>query len=1106
MTDSTNYFVDYYIDIDYFSGDVEVYAVDGYAASGYVLGDSGTTTYAGDNTMGIAPPAIPAPSPAIARGVGRLGDLTFLTLPAGAELVFGATGVIDQTQTVQPTGFSAFSGPVQAIRLQHRYLTASSLGDDGAVSTGVSLKNWLTYARPSGNSLLAAGSPAVENKNKFVTPAGISTQAVGTQTIEWLKRTLSPGAISPLGFGTATLTNHTKQVFPGGGDLLNAGTTLRVEYRVRTLVTTGADTLAGGKPTLEPGDRTLQGIGAAVLALGAPTVTLSIRTLYPTALPVTWAVGAPALELKNRNLYPSGLFSQVMGGTGIDNREKYVTPGGMGSPGIGAVRIESTIRHVYPSGVSVLGTGTTWVSDSPRYVEVGEGFKTSAYGVPTLGYGRALAPAGWTDEAFGTRIVPYDQLLYGHGLLALQFGAHTVTNQNQTLTGRGFLSGTREEYRWGTAKVWNWRQYAAQYAQSEVDSGLTPPTMPDDLAIADRNRVLGVAAPGNPPGLPVPTIANNARLVKPTGVAPVAATGVLQITHRDRSFVMTGFTTLVMQKYLVVYNKARVLAPAGIASAAYGALTGVVNTRRTFRIYSYLNSLEMGTPMVAYRIRSFRLADQGIAPPTLKVGTTAVKLWRSFVAPGGFDQSGFGAAYLQIHWTIFYLSGIKAAVYGSPVVKNKTPQLYAYGRDSSVFGTTSVRTQWRRVTLDGIPSQVFGDALIKDRRLWITPNGVDKLLFGPKARIEKTTEDPPAAQTLYPGGFSMLNMEGIVNLNQQVAYVSGFSALASGAAVVASNGILVTPGAGVFGYGSPTVELFIRTLVPDSIGQSPEFDTGSFPRMTPWTIWAPKGAPDQASRILGQGGAYIDIGGDANNPGIKPGEPTITLAYRSITGPTLGSLAGAGTPGLALRRQYIKPTGYTPSRQGYQMIGPFTQTAGQWGDDTEVPDTAYGSPTVTNHYTGPQTITGSGWSSFGMGTADPELFIRTLVPRGFSALGMGNSNDETESHQYQKLHVGPPNPTIPDGWDSATFGTGWISLKIRDVRAAGFDTFACDYSVDDFDGRMKVKQKSEAIAAQTLTGSGFSRLHVATPDIKLKTQYIRPDGNSDTYRKGAPLS
>jgi hypothetical protein len=817
----------------------------------------------------------------------------------------------------------------------------------------------------------------------------------------------------------------------------------------------------------------------------------------------TAAYGKPTLVLMRQYQPLAGFSTLASGALTIELRTRYLKPGGFNRLYVGGdTSATLEIRNLYPSGVSLLATGGPWVSDSPRYVEVGEGFKTSAFGTPLMGYGQTAIPFGWDGLRFGTRIVPEVQYCYPRGIAGV-FGSARIWTRTQTVSPAGFLPDVREEYRWGASKVWNWARFITQYAQTDDSTSLDPPVMSKYVTVENRNRTIATFAT-SPHPLPSPAVENKARTVKPAGVAAPALT-LKMVSHRVRTYRLEGIDSIRFEKYHTIYNAARVLAPAGFVTAGYGRAASVVNTRRSFTIYSNLNALAMGSPMVAYRVRTVKIPTvESIAPPTLK--GPEVKLWRHYVAPTGFSRLGWEAPSLRIHWTIFYPDGIRSVTYGSPTVKNKTPQLYAYGHDSRIFGTPAVRTQWRRYALDGISSLAFGNTVIKDRRQWIYPSGVNKLLMGTKLRAEKTTEDPPATQKVFPRGLETLKFDGTVALNQQVVYAAGFSALAAGSPDMQANGIRIDSGVGSFACGTVTVSLWIRTLTASSVGQSQEFDTSNYPRMSPWTIWAPNGAPAEALK-WGKAGNYIDVGGDSRNPGIKLGSPVVTNRHRFLTASSLGTLTAAGTPTLTLRRQYIKPAGYAPSRHGYQTLGPFPQTAEQLGDDVETPDTTYGKPTVTIHYTGPQTIAGQGIDLGRMGALDIENFNRRVYPAGTDNAGLGASGREiADGYTWQTLHVGSPMPTIPTGWDSQSFGTAWVSLKIRDVRATGFDAFTSDYTLDAFDSRMKVKQAAVVIASQRTATNGFTALAVATPDIKLKTQYIRPDGNAETYRKGAPLS
>lgn len=118
---------------------------------------------------------------------------------------------------------------------------------------------------------------------------------------------------------------------------------------------------------------------------------------------------------------------------------------------------------------------------------------------------------------------------------------------------------------------------------------------------------------------------------------------------------------------------------------------------------------------------------------------------------------------------------------------------------------------------------------------------------------------------------------------------------------------------------------------------------------------------------------------------------------------------------------------------------------------------------------------------------------------------MGASRSGDTPFQWQGLRVGPLVPNIPEGFDAQQYGTAWVSLKVRDVAIQGFETFESTYDIENFDQRMRVKQTpAPKPSAQRITTQGAPSQSVGTPGIKLGAHYIRPDGNAETYRKGAP--
>ena len=118
---------------------------------------------------------------------------------------------------------------------------------------------------------------------------------------------------------------------------------------------------------------------------------------------------------------------------------------------------------------------------------------------------------------------------------------------------------------------------------------------------------------------------------------------------------------------------------------------------------------------------------------------------------------------------------------------------------------------------------------------------------------------------------------------------------------------------------------------------------------------------------------------------------------------------------------------------------------------------------------------------------------------------MGASVQGDTPFQWQGLRVGPLVPNIPEGFDAQAHGTAWVSLRVRDVPIQGFDAFESTYDLAHFDLRMRVRgTPAPQPPAQVLGAVGIGPVSAGTPDARRGTHYIRPDGNADVYRKGAP--
>ena len=93
-----------------------------------------------------------------------------------------------------------------------------------------------------------------------------------------------------------------------------------------------------------------------------------------------------------------------------------------------------------------------------------------------------------------------------------------------------------------------------------------------------------------------------------------------------------------------------------------------------------------------------------------------------------------------------------------------------------------------------------------------------------------------------------------------------------------------------------------------------------------------------------------------------------------------------------------------------------------------------------------------------------------------------------------------------EGFNAEQFGQAWVSLRVRDLFVPGEDFMqVAEYDPMDFAKRMRVRNATTPKPpAQGVGPVGFHALQAGTPGARLGAHHIRPDGNAEQYRKGAP--
>ena len=322
-----------------------------------------------------------------------------------------------------------------------------------------------------------------------------------------------------------------------------------------------------------------------------------------------------------------------------------------------------------------------------------------------------------------------------------------------------------------------------------------------------------------------------------------------------------------------------------------------------------------------------------------------------------------------------------------------------------------------------------------------------------------------------------------------------------GRPVVTANSIRVEPGIFDLTVGEPMVSLRRRTLAPKSIELKVEYGK---PRLSPHTIYAVTEAPKQARENHTSSGTPHLV-----NSWSVFGRPVVQNRHRVIDQVNdwrnnYGDMLAFGRADIHNARQYLHPEGKLMTRMGWPSLPGDTLIEFY----TTISTMAMGRPTVSRPpYVGPRTIAPTGYVATRFGTNLVEHLNRTLLAKGHDSVAMGTSKADDKPYMWQGLRVGPLMPTIPDGFDSTKFGTSWVSHRVRDVTAEGFDSFLCEYDYQAFAQRMRVRNamKNERLP-QIVKAQGQLHSTLGTPGVRLGAHYIRPDGNAEQYRKGAPLS
>lgn len=912
------------------------------------------------------------------------------------------------------------------------------------------------------------GDVRIRNNNSYLRAPSIDSQAISEwATVEARDKQLYAKSFVAQAFGSQLIKNKSPSIFFNG---LPAPIFYNqaIGYRIRTVAPTGFDRLGLGNPTV------------------IKTPELFPRSYVATQFGTQW------VSNYTRHIEHYGTNHSAAGKPTVWFRFRYARPNSWQSSrfSLGAT-VTHGVRELIGQGFIQQGYGTAWLSRGVRLLEPLSIVKKQQASNHFVGRHQEIKPVGFIATQFGTRIIPEIQALYPLGFTGV-FGLANVDLSIRHLKPKGYsTAGDQQALRWGWHTVYNKTQYIVQ--EFAGDNGLVPPKWSDWTAIENRNKTIGAIGTLSQ-RFGYAQIDNNARLLEPQGLIATRI-GDGMIAYRIRYLPLQGVEQPYMSDWLVVHNAARVIKPAGEVQSLFGDAE-LIKTRRYFDRIGRIESFESGTPMIAYRIRTLDIEKRySIAPPIIRPPT--IDLYTRYIEFNGYETAKYGNPSLSIHFNIIGPSWRHRDDFGESVVRNVTPELQVGAFDSQEFGQASVRTQWRNVVAQGDTLTLFGNAMIADTKREITIRGWQDSAVSQKHTVTKTGAPPYTTQNIWLQNESNPSADGFgirpssdpssPGLNQNVLYPQGHNSQKFGESFIYSNNLLIEIGISTVNIptNSPTrIENRSRELKPEGIDNP--IVVGKKHRVSP-------------SYIRPTSFNYPGEQGVSGN--YKFGRTVVTNQHRTIYPKGHASSNVSYGASVELQTRYIEPSTIRGFAMGFPEI-PFTpKTIVAIGFDSNEYGRAIVAPPP---YTGPQTITAKGFNALLVGSNTIDLLHRQFGAIGHDSLSMGKSKEKDAPYMWQGLRIGEFIPMEIGAGDTSVFGDTTISLRIREIVLEGFIAFRSEYEPIRFKDRMTVKGTiTEDILTQGINANGIDSLAIASADIKWSQQFIRPDGNSDQFRKGA---
>lgn len=997
-------------------------------------------------------------------------------LPLGfIDTRYGRTTVWYHTRSLGVIGMPSFEPGYPRVFDPTRFITPAPF-NRSSVFGDIAIVNKLVFIKPTSifNEVVTPWA-IVENNRRYQKPLGINSQAFGNTGIRNKTPSIFVGSISPPAFNMPAIGYRIRAIKPSGFDHLNIG---------RAVLTK--------TPELLPK-------GLAVPAFNAPTVWYKNRIV---------------------DVNQNGIDGFKSGVATTWFRYRYVNPISWVSSKFASPSITHGVRNIDAKGFLRDSYGNAWVSQGTRRIEP-VGIYNDYASKHMVGGTRYINLIGYIATQWGTRIIPESQSISPLGF-AGAFGQANVGLYKRYLRPIGYISvGKQPADRWGGNRAYNKRQYITQVFDNT--SGLVPPKWSEWQSIQNRNRRIG-ATGFNSQKFGYSQMANNATPLLPKGIAPPVISGGM-IASSERSIGLQGIESPPIGTWSVVYNGARVIKPRSSAQTLMGTAS-VNNTRRYYDRVGRIESQEFGQPMVSFRVRTIDVEKRySIAPPIIRLPT--IDNLTKHVSFRGYETAAYGLPSLAIHFNIIAPKWIHRDNVGNPRIHNVTPELGLFGRNSQAFGVPAIRTQWRTVQAFGDRATIFGRHKISDSKQSIGVSGWRDTNVAQKHTIKGTGAPLYSEQKVSLDGYidygqgegegKYISGYGISfdekrfgkrvpepGLNQNVLYAEGFDSSVFGVNKIHSNNIQVVPGIAIHNMSKDTIVYnktqVIRLTEDNSIKSVIEVGK---PRMSPWTIYAVVEAPLQAvnnhfrspDRLH-----YVDSNGGYRQPGVVFGEPRIESKHRAIK-INGRDMSFVEKPTIALTTKIIKVNSFGNNKMGLPSI-PFSPQSISTFNKKE-PLTSYGNPAVSIIDNRDKEVVGKGFVATIFGDTNIQMLNRTIATKGHNSQSMGTRKQNDKPYMWQGLRVGEHVPMSIGAGMTSLHGEIMISLRVREISIEGFNAFASEYDTSNFNERMTVKRnRTQGPEPQRITTQGFDNQKLGLPAMKYGQQFIRPDGNSDQFRKG----